>query len=882
MRPMLRTPRAHAPLVLAVGLLALAAFPALADQQGVRLTSVPGIRLTTSQIMSSNVQIDPRVSLARYNWEPADPDRSSLPVATGSPEVSTLPEALGSSLRARPVQTPFSPQTVDLGFTAATLTDTGAFPPDDMGGLGPSQYFLFVNGRLRTFSKATGLADGVVNADPDVFFSSVMTPVVSPVLLNFTSDPQIRYDRLSGRWFMSIIDVPCTSSTCSTTAANRWLLAVSDAASNGVITGSTVWTFYWFQGDASNFLDYPSLGVDANALYVGGDMFTGAGAFAGTNGYVIRKSSVLSGGPMVVTAFPGLAGASTDGPFAPRGVDNYDPASSEGYFIGVSNTLFGELVLRRVSNPGGTPTISGNIAITVPTTSTPIPVQHLGNTGGNAGRIDAIDDRLFAAHIRNGRLWTAHNIAVTSAGVASSSNSNRRDGARWYELNGIRSTDNGGTPVIVQSGTIYDNAATLAAARQYSIPTVMVSGQGHAALGFTTAGTPYHIDAATVGRLVGDPAGTVQTPVIFTSSSTAYNPTGDPGGSSGRRWGDYSFVSLDPIDDMTMYTVEQFCDATNSYGCRVTRLKAPPPATPSLAPAVLVNQPSQVVTVTGTSVSGSGFYDPGPNLPGGVPAFSHLSAVVTNTGVVGTPPTVNSATYVNPTTLLLDVNTIGASVSLAGQKYAVKVTNPDGQVVEGTMVLEVDDQPVATLLSMFSADDVSGGIELRWQFASPGLVSSLSVERADVGGVEWTALAITPQVESGVSVAVDNTALPGQSYQYRLVVKTSDGKSMTFGPVQGTMGGQPSRFSLDSVGPNPTSGAAQIAFSVAHDSPVHLSILDVQGREIAVLADGVRAAGSYLQAWDGTSAKGTVTPGVYFVRYRASGIEQTRRLTIAR
>src|SRR5205823_5015827 len=115
--------------------------------------------------------------------------------------------------------------------------ETGSFPPDNMGSIGPSQYFVFVNGRLRTFNKTSGAADGVVNADPDVFFAAVMTPVVTPVLINFTSDPQIRYDRLSGRWFLTIIDVPCITSTCSSTAPNRLLMAVSDGP---VISGATV------------------------------------------------------------------------------------------------------------------------------------------------------------------------------------------------------------------------------------------------------------------------------------------------------------------------------------------------------------------------------------------------------------------------------------------------------------------------------------------------------------------------------------------------------------------------------------------------------------------------------------------------------------------
>ncbi len=237
---------------------------------------------------------------------------------------------------------PFAPQTIGLNFDTVTgPTENGAFPPDTMGAAGPTQVFIFLNGRLRTFNKTTGAADGVVNADPDVFFASVMTPVSPPVVLNFTSDPMVRYDRLSGRWFLSIIDVPCTTPTCSTTAANRWLLAVSDAASAGTITGGTVWTFYFFQTDAANFCDYPSLGVDSLALYTGCNMFTPAGAFVGTNGYVIRKTSVLSGGPLVQTTFPNLAAGIGAGPFAPRGVDNYDAASTEGYFIGVDNATFG-------------------------------------------------------------------------------------------------------------------------------------------------------------------------------------------------------------------------------------------------------------------------------------------------------------------------------------------------------------------------------------------------------------------------------------------------------------------------------------------------------------------------------------------------------------
>jgi hypothetical protein len=655
---------------------------------------------------------------------------------------------------------------------------------------------VFVNGVIRSFNKATGVADGVLNTSPNAFFAPVETPVVAPIVLNFASDPQIRYDRLTARWFMTIIDVPCKDPSCNRTAGNRLMIAVSDAASAGVITASTVWSLFFFQGDPVNFLDYPSLGVDAKALYIGGNMFDSTGTqFLGCNGYVVNKASVLSGGPATVTAFPGmLSSPGTDGPLSPRGVDNFDPAANEGYFIGNSNLFFGSLVVRRISDPGGSPTISPNISITVNATSSPIPVAHLGNTGGDNGRLDAIDDRLFAAHIRNGRLWTAHNIGVTPNGVAGGTlgaSGTRRDAVRWYELSGIRSTDNGGVPLVVESGTVFDTAATVATARQYWIPSVMVSGQGHAALGFSTAGTTFHADAATVGRLASDVLGGLESVAIYTSSSTAYNPPNNPGGTGGRRWGDYSLTTLDPLDDMTIWTIQMFCNASNSYGCRAIKLIAPPPATPASAPPVAKGLASTSVVVTGGSIAGSGFFDPGPDLSAPALPFHHLSVAITNTGVTGNPPTVNAVSVIDPTHLRLDLNTSAADANLPGQKYSVIVTNPDGQAVTGAGVLEVD----ATV----------------------------------------------------TAVGADANA-----------------------------------FRLESIVPNPTTGSAHVAFTVAFQTMVRLTVVDVQGREIAVLADGLLAAGRHEADWNGRRGGVRAPAGIYFIRYRAGGVQQVRRLAVMR
>ncbi len=362
-----------------------------AGTAGERVPGSPGIRETTADIMKRQQEAPPKPP--RPDHELEYPDRSQLPSNPQATPSAQFPQPPKAALA--PKSGIQAPQTVGLSFDGATLTDTGAFPPDSMGAVGPTQFVTFVNGRLRTFTKA-GLADGVINADPDVFFASVMTPVAGSVVLTSTSDPQVRYDRFTSRWFLTIIDVPCTNANCTTTAANRMLFAVSDAASNGTITASTVWTFFFVTASGTDFCDYPSLGVDVNALYVGCNMFTFDGSFRGTDGYVVQKSSILGAGPIAATLFTGLvASASGAGPFSPRGVDNFDPTATEGYFVGVDNATFSTLMFRRVSSSGsGSPTISANISVTVPTKTFPNRVEHAGNTGGANGYLDSLDDRL--------------------------------------------------------------------------------------------------------------------------------------------------------------------------------------------------------------------------------------------------------------------------------------------------------------------------------------------------------------------------------------------------------------------------------------------------------------------------------------------------------
>lgn len=632
---------------------AASVFAGPGPEQGTPWVGQKGVTETVAQIMA-RAKLDPV-------YEPGSPpleakfehevDRDHVRQNPLSPAVSQWPPKVNSAFSILGKGGgPYLPQTVGTSFLATDLSENpGYIPPDTMGDVGPTHVLVMVNGKIRSWTKA-GVA-GTINTTTDNFFNSVRNA-------SGTSDPRVKYDPLTGRWYLVIINVANSN--------NRVLLAVS----SGSNPDTSTWTFFFFNlesgaggtADNSGFFDYPTLGVDNNALYIGGNVFKGG--FTGSTGFVVRKSSVTGGGPIVVTAFRQLCNNSVNGPYTPQGVDNRDPAATEGYFIGVGSLSYGDLWIRRISTPGGTPTISGNIQLIVPTTGAP---QDFVIGGGGAP--DTLDDRLFAAKLCKNRLtgvttlWTAHNFEVNASGVFNSTGN--RNGSRWYQIGNLSTT-----PTLIQSGTLFDSAATNP--KHYWIPSVVMSGQGHMAIGTSWGSAVATEDpgVAVAGRLSSDALGVTQAPTFAVSSSNTYN-LGNP-----VRWGDYSHTVVDPTDDMTIWTFQEYSSAPNVWGIRVVQLKAPGPVTPSSAtPAVVQGQNNVNVTVTGASVSGTGFFYAGAG-------FNNISATVSGTGV-----TVNSVTFNSPTSVTLNVNVSGSAT--VGTRD-VTITNPDGQSATGVGILTVN------------------------------------------------------------------------------------------------------------------------------------------------------------------------------------------------
>lgn len=95
-------------------------------------------------------------------------------------------------------------------------------------------------------------------------------------------------------------------------------------------------------------------------------------------------------------------------------------------------------------------------------------------------------------------------------------------------------------------------------------------------------------------------------------------------------------------------------------------------------------------------------------------------------------------------------------------------------------------------------------------------------------------------------------------------------------------GGAIADFELGRVGPNPSRKRVSVEYAVSREASVHLTVVDVQGRQVATLAEGTFRPGRYTAVWNGELERGgRATAGVYFVRYQNPGRSVIKRIVMA-
>ena len=188
----------------------------------------------------------------------------------------------------------------------------------------------------------------------------------------------------------------------------------------------------------------------------------------------------------------------------------------------------------------------------------------------------------------------------------------------------------------------------------------------------------------------------------------------------------------------------------------------------------------------------------------------------------------------------------------------------------------------ATLVSRFSAQRVPEGIRIVWEVGEASTASEVWLERSEASaGDPWIRPATARSRDGRAEVELDRGALSDRSYWYRLVAREGQSTAV-IGPPIVVEADRRLVFGLSQVSPNPASGPVRIEFEVAHAAAIEIDVFDAQGRMVASPGRGVWPAGSHALEWTGRAAKALAPAGVYLVRFRYPGGEDTRRLVRSR
>ena len=177
------------------------------------------------------------------------------------------------------------------------------------------------------------------------------------------------------------------------------------------------------------------------------------------------------------------------------------------------------------------------------------PLTNFAPQLGSTARIDTDDDRIGNCVYRNGSLWAAQTVFFPSTGAAT------RASAQWWQIN----TASGGVGVVQQLGRRDDPSGAF----DYAYPTLDVNANDDMMLGYSRFGATQYASANYSFRLHNDPPNTLEADTVFKAGEAPYFKdfgTGD------NRWGDYSNVAVDPVNDIDLWTIQEYAGTGNTWG----------------------------------------------------------------------------------------------------------------------------------------------------------------------------------------------------------------------------------------------------------------------------------------------------------------------------
>jgi hypothetical protein len=463
-----------------------------------------------------------RFDAQRRSYAPLHPGLMPEPQEKAEPNVHiTLPSPFRSPLGlpngrlSAPSPSPVQSFLAQLD-SARNGTGTSFIPPDTAGAVGPTRLMSTLNSNYVVEDRADGKV--VASVSMATFWASV--GAVMPF------DPRVLYDPYSARWLVAAVSDPGL-------ADSAVLYGISDSSDP-----AGAWHLYSVAVDptGSTWADFPTLGFNQRTVVIGVNLFTsGTGDYAGLARLYVLDYAALKAGAATPTTI------AVPGGFTIQPAVTYSPtentlylvehgASGAGtyYFFGLTGTtLTGGNVL---TNPLGPWTLPGSSDV-------------LPQLGGYP--VDSADARIGNAVFRNGHLYYAQTIGLPVGGEPGNP---RRTAVQWVEL------DRSGA--FVQGGRIVDpSASETNGGRWYAYPSLSVNAEDDVLVGFSIFRSSGYPSAGYAFRHGTDPSNAMRAPVVLKAGQGNYYKTF---GGSRNRWGDYSATQVDPLDDRSLWTIQEY------------------------------------------------------------------------------------------------------------------------------------------------------------------------------------------------------------------------------------------------------------------------------------------------------------------------------------
>ena len=455
---------------------------------------------------------------------------------------------------------------VSPNFAGQAGVISGVYPPDPTGDVGPTRYVQAVNLAYEIWDKSGAVtqAAGLLRA---LWTGYVGTNPSNHCADRNDGDPLVQYDQLADRWVISQFSIPNPTTTGGPSFRCVAVSRTSDPAG-----------LYWLYDFRLPFSlnGEPKLGVWPDGYYFSFNAFDGSTpTYEGVAAMAVDRASMLNGSPAAAVTFQtapvyfGFLPSDLQGPTTPA-------SGTPNFYFGLDEDANGnttnKLDIFKFHVDWTTPASSTFTGPTQLATNAFTPVCAGVSTGEC---VPEPGSNLVAGHGYSlmypapYRVIGGHDSVVLEHSVVTGSTS----GIQWYELRGLAAN----SPSIFQQG-VYAPPDAL----WRWLGSAAMDQSGDVALGYSASSATTNPEIALTGRLGTDSPGTMGQGESVVHAGTGHETASAPGT---RRWGDYSTMSVDPVDDCTFwYTNEDYdTSGTSTWRTQIAAFKFPSCGVPTVA-----------------------------------------------------------------------------------------------------------------------------------------------------------------------------------------------------------------------------------------------------------------------------------------------------------